>query len=256
MPFISFVPLVWVELDMAVNSISQSGVHGNDADTAGHFAVVGNFLRTENDLLAVFFNVRIESLQSVRGRGQGRAGNHVDLVLVDQVEHAVLNNFGVHGQVLEVGINKAVDDGVGHVAYAGLQREQVFRKSAVFHFVLQEGNEVVAHLFSVVIEGSQRTGDVRQVAGNDSRDFGNVARNVRGAYAIACFADFDRLAERRVGHFNDVGHAFESHRLSRIDFDDDFLALGNEYRGVADSGGRNDADLAVAEIQNLACLQR
>lgn len=56
----------------------------------------------------VLLNVCIEVFQSIRGWGQGSTGNHVDLVFINQVEHAILNNFGVYGKVLEIRFNEAV----------------------------------------------------------------------------------------------------------------------------------------------------
>ena len=117
---------------MAVNIHFKSRVHADNADTTNNFTVVGDFLRTQNDLLVVFFDVVVETFQAFRRWRQGSTGNHVDLVFVDQLEHAVLDNFGVYGQVLELGFNEAMDNCVSNVAYARLQREQVFRKSAMY----------------------------------------------------------------------------------------------------------------------------
>ena len=153
----------------------QSGVHSDDAETTSYFAVVGDFLRTKDDLLAVSVDVVVEALQSIRGWGEGSTGDHVDLVFIDQVEHAILNNFGVYGKVLEVGFYEAMDNSVCYVAYTGLQWEQVFRQSAMSDFVFQEIDQVVAHCFCVVIERSQCTGNVWQIAWNDSNDLCRIA---------------------------------------------------------------------------------
>lgn len=59
---------------MTVNIHFQSGVHADNADTTNNFTVVGNFLRTKNDLLIVLLNVSIEAFQSIRGWGQGSTG--------------------------------------------------------------------------------------------------------------------------------------------------------------------------------------
>ena len=84
---------------VAVDIHFQSGIHADDADTANDFTVVGDLFRTEDDLLAVFVNVLVEALQAFRRRGQGRTGDHVDLAGIDQVEHAVLDDFRVDGEV-------------------------------------------------------------------------------------------------------------------------------------------------------------
>ena len=79
---------------VAVNIHFKSRVHADNADTTNNFTVVGDFLRTQNDLLVVFFDVVVETFQAFRRWRQGSTGNHVDLVFVDQLEHAVLDNFG------------------------------------------------------------------------------------------------------------------------------------------------------------------
>ena len=43
-------------------------------------------------------------------------------------------------------MNEAVDYRVCHIAYAGLERKQVFRKSSMFYFILQEINQIVANI--------------------------------------------------------------------------------------------------------------
>ena len=163
---------------MTVNIHFQSGIHSHYTDAAGYFAVIGNFLRTEDDLLAVFFNIGMEAFQSIRGRGQGCPGNHIDLAFINQVEHAVLDNFRIYGQILEIGMNKAVDYRVCHIAYAGLERKQIFRKSSLFYFILQELNQVISHPFSVVIKRSQGAGNIGQITGNNSNNLCRIYRNV------------------------------------------------------------------------------
>lgn len=223
---------------VAVNIHFQCSVHSDNAETTSYFTVVRNFLRAENDLLVVFFNVCIETFQSIRGWGQGSTGNHVDLAFIDEVEHAVLDNFGVYRKVLEVGNYEAMDNCISNVAYTGLQWKQVFRKSAMFNFVFQEVNEVVAHSFCIVIEWSQCTGYVWQVAWNDSNDLGRITWNVWGTYAVANFGNRNRFAVRRILTHVDISHASEFNRLGGVNFYDNFLSCINEYRRVTNSGGR------------------
>ena len=222
---------------MAVDIHFQCGVHSDDAETTSYFAIVGNFLRTKDDLLAVSVDVVVEAFQSVRGWGQGSTGNHVDLVFVDQVEHAILNNFGVYGEVLEVRFYKAMDNSVCYVAYTGLQWEQVFRQSAMFNFVFQEVNQVVAHSFCIVIERSECTGNIWQIAWNDSNDLCRIAWDVRSTYTVASGSDRDRFTVRRVLSHVDISHTYESQRLGGVDFYDDFLSGIYKYRRVANGSG-------------------
>ena len=66
------------------------------------------------------FYIFIEFLLAFRRRSQCGTGSNAQFACVDQVEHAVLNNFGINGQIFEVGINQTVDNRVGNGAYAGL----------------------------------------------------------------------------------------------------------------------------------------
>ena len=105
-------------------------------------------------------------------------------------------------------------------------------------FVFQEIDQVVAHCFCVVIERSQCTGNVWQIAWNDSNDLCRIAWDVRSAYAVASSFDRNRFAVRRVLSHVDISHASEFQRLGGVDFYDDFLSGIYEYRRVADSSGR------------------
>ena len=194
-------------VDMPVNIHFQCRIHGNNTDAASYFTIIGNFLRTENNLFAVFFNIVIETFQSIRGRGQGCAGNHVDLIFINQIKHAVLDNFRIYGKILEVRIDKSVNNGIGHIAYAGLQGKQVFRKSAVFDFIFQEINEVVSHSFRVIIKRRECTGYVRQITGNDGRNFIRIDRDVACADAISGAGNRNRFTERRIFTHINICHA-------------------------------------------------
>ena len=105
---------------VAVNINFDSSVHSDNADTTGNFRAVGNFLRTEQQIFFVEVYVFIELLLAFRRRSQSGTGSNAQFAGVDQVEHAVLDYFGVNGQIFEVGVNQTVDNRVGNGAYAGL----------------------------------------------------------------------------------------------------------------------------------------
>ena len=193
----------------------------------------------------------MEAFQSIRGRGQGCPGNHIDLAFINQVEHAVLDNFRIYGQVLEVGMDKAVDYRVCHIAYAGLERKQVFRKSSLFYFILQKINQIVAHFFSVVIKRSQGAGNIGQITGNNSNNLCRIYRNVGLADTVTGFNDRNRHTVGRIRHFINISHAVQRYRLGGIDFNDDLFPLGYEYRRIADSGRGYDTNFTVS-VNDLA----
>ena len=239
---------VYVTIDINFNS----GVHCDYADTTSNFRAVGDFLRTEQQIFFVEIYVLIEFLLAFRRRSQSGTGSNAEFASVDQVEHTILNNFGVNGQVFEIGVNQTIDNCVSNGAYAGLQRQQVFRQTAFFNFVFQEVNEVSAHMFSVVVDFAQRTNDVRTVARNYCNDFFYFARNVGGTDAVFRSGDRNRLTIRGIQRNIGVMHAFQAYRLSGVNFNDNLFSASYIGRAVAHGSGRDQANHAIAEVVDFA----
>ena len=103
-------------VNVAIDINFDSGVHSDNADTTGNFRAVGDFLRTEQQVFLVMFYIFIEFLLAFRRRSQRGTGSNAQFACVDQVEHAVLNNFGINGQIFEVGVYQTVDNSIGYGA--------------------------------------------------------------------------------------------------------------------------------------------
>ena len=58
--------------------------------------------------------VFIEFFLAFRRRSQSGTGSNTEFAGIDEVEHTVLDNFGVNGEVFEVGVYKAVDNCVSN----------------------------------------------------------------------------------------------------------------------------------------------
>ena len=237
---------------VAVNVNFDCSVHGDNADTTCNFGAVGNFLRTEQQIFLIEIYVFIEFLLAFRRRSQGSAGSNPQFAGVDQVEHAVLNNFGVNGQVFEVGVNQAVDNSVGYRAYTRLQRQQVGRQTAFRNFLLQEVNQVLAHMFRIFVDFAQRTNFIGDVAGNYSYDLIQFAGDVRSADTVFRFFNRNWFTVRRIQRNIGVMHAFQAYRLGSVNFNDYFRS-GSYIRGaVAHGSGGDQAYFAVAQVIDLA----
>ena len=230
----------------------DSGVHSDNADTTSNFRAVSNFLRTEDDVFFVFFNVVVEFFEAFRRRGQCSTGANAEFASVDQVEHTVLDNFGVNGEVFEVGVNEAIDNCVSNGTYARLQRQQVFRQAASSNFSFEEFYQVFAHSLSVFVDSAERTNFVGDVASNNSNEFFEFAGDVRGANDGTGVNYRDGLTARRIQGNIGVMHAFESYRLSYVNFYDNLFSGLNEGRAVAHGSGRDQAYFAFAEVDNFA----
>ena len=239
---------VYVTIDINFNS----GVHCDYADTTSNFRAVGDFLRTEQQIFFVEVYVLVEFLLALRRRSQSGTGSNAEFTSVDQVEHTILNNLSVNGQVFEIGVNQTIDNCVSNGAYAGLQRQQVFRQTAFFNFVFQEVNEVSAHVLSVVVDFAQRTNDVRTVARNYCNDFFYFARNVGGTDAVFRSGDRNRLTIRRIQRNIGVMHAFQAYRLGGVNFNDNLFSASYIGRAVAHGSGRDQANHAIAEVVDFA----
>ena len=235
-------------VDVAVDIAFNGGVHSNNAQTAQHFRVVGNFLRTQDQVFLIFVKVLVQFFHIRSGRGQGSARSHSQLAGINQVEHPVLDNFRKYGQVLKIGVYQAVDNSIGYRAYAGLQRQQVLGQTAGLDFCLEEVYQVLAHSPGIVVYGRQFAGFIRNVAGNNGRYLVQVAGNVRSTNQIFRLFNGDDFPVRRIQGNVAVMHTFQFHRLGHIDFDDDLLGALHIAAAAAQAGGGDDADFALAQV--------
>ena len=108
----------------------------------------------------------------------------LEFVGIKEFEKRVLEDFGEHCDILELGFRKTANHCVGNVANAGLKRKEVLRKTALFNFVFQELDKMTGDLFGFVVCGCIAACLVRTVAFNNSNDLVCINRNCRGADSI------------------------------------------------------------------------
>ena len=121
----------------------DGGIHPNDAQAADDFGRVGHLLRAQEQLARVSFPARVEALEAVWGEADGGGGGEVEVAAVEEVEEGVLQDFGPHFEFGEVvAVREAADDGVGDVADAGLEGEEVGGEAVLGDFVFEEVDEV------------------------------------------------------------------------------------------------------------------
>src|SRR5690606_14362819 len=227
---------------VAVDVGFQSGVEGNDAQAADDFRMVGNLLRTEHHLAGVLGHVGSQVVHALLRQGEGGTGGELHHTGVDQIEHAVLQYFGSHYQVLELGSAHAVQYGVGNGAYAGLQRCQAVGQTTGPNLCTQEFEQVVSDLLSFFVRLEQRRRNVRLAGEDDAADLGRIDRDANGADAGADVVDgnvFTCIFASRARHV-DIVHAFIFARSRGVELDDYVLGGLNEDRRVTYRAGRND----------------
>ena len=157
---------------------------------------------------------------------------------LQQVQHAVLDDFGVGLQVAETAAGQPRQHCVGDVAHARLQRQQVGRQAAARHFVLEELDQVAGDALAVGVDGIERAVAVRRVGQHHRGDLVRVAAQRGLADALVAAGHRDGLAVRRQrGAVVDVVHTQQLGRLPLVDLDDDLLRQVQPGLVVAHRGG-------------------
>lgn len=198
----------------------DGGVHANDTEAADDLGGVGDGLASEEDLVGVGVPVVVEALEAIGGESDRGGGGVVELARVEQVEEGVLDNLGPDLEVLELGLVQATDDGVGDVANAGLEGEEVLGHAALGNLVLKELDQVAGDLARGLILGGVGAGGIPVVGLDDGDNLGGVDLDRGGSDAVLDGGDVEGLAVGgKVGE-GDVVETLER-RDGGVDLDDD-----------------------------------
>ena len=218
-------------------------VHRDDAQAAHHLGTVGDFLRAEDELVAVGVPVGVNALDDGWGDGERGAAGEGDAALLKELDDAVLDDLGIQvegGEVLV--LRHGFDDGVGDVADAGLEGEPVGQPPC---FAL----------------GGKEPGDV---GADGARDFRGLVKaphfvlrvvehdagNARGinahdgvADAASCVEKGDFAPGGWIGRLVNVMKPAQEGGLSGVELEDDFAGNARKGVGDADGGGEHDASV-------------
>ena len=227
---------------VAVQVGLDHAVHGNQAQAADHLGVVADLLRPQHDALAVEVQVFGELFHHLGRERNGGGRGHAHLAALEQGEHAVLQHLGVALQAGEGAVVQAFQHGVGDVAHARLQRQQVFGQAALLHLVLEEVHQVAGDAARGFVGRAELRVAVGQIRFHHGDHLGRVAVQVRRADAVAGIGHRDRLAVwRALGAVVDVVHALQRQRVAVVDFQDHLVGLVQPGLVVAHRGGRDQA---------------
>lgn len=222
----------------------DGGVHADAAQTADDLGGVGDLLGAEEELVGVAVPVVVEALEAVGGEADGGGGGEVEVAAVEEVEEGVLQHFGPHLEVLEVGaaLAQAADDGVGNVSNAGLQREEVLRETTVVDLVLEEVNQVAGNGLRGGILGRVVGGAVRVVSFHNGHHLLRVNGDVGGTNAVFGTHDHVGLGVGGLLRHGDIMQTLE--RGTRgVNLNDDLVSHVDEFRRGTDGSTGDDTTI-------------
>lgn len=196
------------------------GIHANDTETADDLGGVGNSLASEEDLGSIGVPVVVESLETLGGEADRRGGSVVEASRVKEVKEGVLDDLSPDGEVLELGLGQTTDDGVGDVANAGLERQEIRRHTAPGDLVLEELDQVAGDSTRGVVGIGVGAGGIPVVRLDDSNNLGGVNRHRGGTNAVSDISDVVRLAVGGQVGKGDVVKTMERGN-GGVDLDDD-----------------------------------
>ena len=107
-------------------------------------------------------------------------------------------------------------------------------------------------MFSVFVNFAQRTNFISNVTRYNCNNFIYFARNVGGTDAVFRFFNRNSFAVRRIQRNIGVMHAFQTYRLSGVNFNDNLFSTSYIRGAVAHGSGRDQAYFAIAEVVDFA----
>lgn len=218
------------------------GVHADNTETLDDLWGVRDLLGAEKELVVVVVPVVVEALESVWGETDGGGGSEVELSGVEKIEKGILEDLSPHAEVLEVGLGKSTNDGVGNVTNTGLEWEKVGRKTAVLHLVLQELDQVAGDGLGGGIGWGVVGGLVRVIGLDDTDNLLGINWDVWGTDTVLWSHDEVWLAAWWEIHHSDVVEALEG-RHGGVDLNDDLVGHLDQLWRCSNGGTRNDTTI-------------
>ncbi len=205
---------------VGVNIDLNWGVHADNTKTLDDLWGVRDLLGAEEELVVVVIPVVVKALESVWGETDGGGGSEVELSGVEKVEEGILENLSPDAEVLEVGVGKSTNDGVGDITDTRLEWEEVSRETAVLNLVLEELNEVTGDGQRVRISWSVVGGLILVVRLDDTDDLLGVDWDVSSTNTVLWCHDEVWLAAWWVVHHGNIVETLERWHGS-VDLNDD-----------------------------------
>ncbi len=220
-------------VDVAIDVELERGVDTDDAKTAHKLRMVGDFLRTQDQLVLVLLQVAEHAIIATLGQGDGATGSKGHLARIDQLEGAVLQYFGVHHQVFERRIDQTAHHCVGDVADTDLHRAEVLRHTAGFDLALEELDQMVGDGLGFFVRRSDRGVGIRLIGDDDGGNLGRIDRDRSRAETIIDLGQRDRAAVRALTREVDVVQTFQVQVVCQVQLDDHLVGEHGQVGRVA-----------------------
>ena len=227
-------------VDVAVNIGLNHAVGGDKTHAADNLRVVGDLLRTQDDVLAVALCLSVHLLCVFRGKCKGGSGSDSHLAGVDKVKHAVLDDLSVCLNVFKLGLQQACHHSVRDITHAGLHDELVILQASSRNLALEELDEVSGDLLGNLIRSLKWRVAVRSVGLNDCDDLFGRQLNVRGTNAVINLGDRDWLAVRQLLDLVNVVHALEVLGLPGVYLENNLVCSLDVFQVIAHCRRRDD----------------
>ena len=235
----------------------DGGVHADNTETTDDLGGVGNGLRTEEDLVIVVVPVLVEALEALGGEADRGGGSEVELASIEEIEEGILDNLSPDVEVLEVGVLKTTNDGVGDVTDTGLHGEEVLGETAVGNLVLEELDQVAGDGEGLVVGGGVGEGLIGGGALDDTDNLLGVDGDGRSTDAVTALGDEVGLAVRGEVGEGDIVETVEAGD-GGVDLNDDLVGHLDELGGGTDGSTGDDGavllDLGSLNADNVDAL--
>lgn len=227
-------------VDVAEDVGFERCVHCDEAQTAHDLGMVADLAGTHEYLVAEEVDVAHEAEHGVVGEGEGACRCELAFSLFHEVHDGVLNDFGVHLELRNLGIlAQTVEHRVGDVAHAGLQWQELLGYATFAEFGGEEMADVVADALGYLICGRERLDAFRSIGGHDAHDLGRVDLKHCGADAVVGAVDGNLAAMRRISRYVVVVESAEGCVVVGGVLDDDFLGHLGDGRSHAETGAED-----------------
>ena len=226
-------------VDVAVNVGLNHSVTCNHAEASDNFWVVGDFLRTQNNLFGVLSSIFVDPVCVFRRQRKCGCRRHRHGALIHQVDHPVLDNLRVGRDVVIRPFQQPRENSVRNVPHTGLHRKQFLGQTPSLDLAVEEIKQVVGNLLGIVVDRLERGVAVRSVGFDDCDDLVDVDINVGGPDPVTGVGNRNGLTVRQLTIAPDVMHAFEVFGLPGVDLNNYFLGITQIVCRVTD-GRRGD----------------
>lgn len=224
-------------VDVAEDIDLDSCIGADEANVAGHFGVVGDFLRPQKQFVFVEVKVLVDFSQYVVGHRQGAAGRKGAAPAAQQCNRRILDDFGVHLEVRDVFVaGQSAQHGVGDVAYAALYGQEALRDAAKAVFFRQKLSNVLADDIRGAGGWFETRDAVFGMGVDNADDFGRVYFEGFGADAGVGGIDSDFTPVGRILRYVDVVDLADFRFVVGVELQDNTISQHAEGRGVAAAG--------------------